>query len=767
MDSTQFNHPRHAENVLLALWAKYFPYWPFFLLLLVLSVTATWFYLQKTAPLYEATATLLIKDEKKGIDDSRMIESLNLLSTKKIVENEIEVLASRSLMEEVATNLKLYAPVFQKSKWRDKSAYSSSPIKIEVMDPATISIEDNPRVFFSFDADSQVVIIDKTGFPLNQWIKTPYGVLKFTHASRQAPGKTVQLYFSLTNLKKVVMGLTPRLDAIPSSKLSTVIDLKLKDEDPLLAEDILNQLILAYNRAAVNDKNALAQNTLSFVQERLDYVGHHLDSIEHKIQQYKANKGAVDIGSQGKLFLENVSVNDRKVGDVNMQLAVLGQIEKYVLSKDNNGGIVPSTLGASDPLLTSLINKLYEAELEKEKLRKTTGENSPLMVGLTDQIEKIKPSILENIHTQRKSLEASKTDLISTNNAYTSLLQSIPQKERDLVEISRQQNIENSIYSFLLQKREEAALSNSSTVADNRIIDKAQSSLGPVSPNKRFFYLVAMMGALGLGVAAIAAKELFSRNILYRSEIENFTAVPIIAEIGFDKSKEALVIRDGVTSVTAEQFRRLRASLGFVGIGNTKKKILVTSTIPGDGKSFIAANLGLSLALAGKKVVLVEADLHYPSLSKKLGAKEEKGLSDYLSGDYPPAGIVRKTSINNNLFLIPAGALPNNPSELLMNGKMETLLQYLDSNYDFVLVDTAPVGAISDAYTLSPLCDATLYIIRHEHTPKTAVERLDRNNQVNGLKNTALIFNGVRTRGFGKDSFGNNYKYTHKREKTS
>ncbi|MEP6725381.1 MAG: polysaccharide biosynthesis tyrosine autokinase, partial [Bacteroidota bacterium] len=411
-----------------------------------------------------------------------------------------------------------------------------------------------------------------------------------------------------------------------------------------------------------------------------------------------------------------------------------------------------------------LLNKLYEAELEKEKIRKTTGENSAVMVGLTDQIEKIKPSILENIHTQRKSLEASKTDLISTNSSYTSLLQSIPQKERDLVEISRQQNIENSIYAFLLQKREEAALSNSSTVADNRIIDKAQSSLAPVSPNKKFFYIIALMGALGAGVALIAAKELFSRNILSRSEIENFSSFPIIGEIGFDKSKDPIVIREGITSLTAEQFRKLRASLGFIGIGNQQKKILVTSTIPEDGKSFITANLGLSLALAGKKVVLVEADLHHPSLSKKLGMHEEKGLSDYLTGKHQAADIIKKTAVNSNLFLIPSGTLPPNPSELLMNGKIEMLLSHLEKNYDYVLLDTTPVGAISDAYILAPLCDATLYIIRHEHTPKIAIERLDENNKINELKNMAIVFNGVRSRGFAKGSHTNNYKYTYNRK---
>jgi tyrosine-protein kinase Etk/Wzc len=757
MENILVNTVPTKKNIVTQLWNMYFPYWPVFIVLLILSISGAWFYLSRKTPLYESTATLLIKDEKKGIDDSRMIESLNLISTKKIVENEIEVLSSRSLMNEVVSNLKLYAPVYTEGRWRGTPAYSSSPVKVEVQDPASITPVD--KILFSYDPKNLKVKIANRAYPLNEWVNTPYGSLKFIPAKTPVTTSKEGLYFSLLNSKMVTLNLMKSLEASASSKLSTVIDLKLKAEDPKMAEDILNELIKAYNRAAVNDKNALAANTLEFVQERLNFVGKHLDSIEHRIEEYKAKKGAVDISSQGKLFLQNVSENDQKLSDINMQLAVLDQVEKYVQAKDNNGGIVPATLGISDPLLTQLLGKLYDAELQKEKLKKTTGENSPVMLAVTDQIEKIKPSILENIRSQRKSLEASRSNLASTNSSYSSMLQSIPEKERDLVEISRQHNIESSIYSFLLQKREEAALSNSSTVADNRIVDKAESSLFPVSPSKKLIYIAAVLLAIGLGVALVTGKEFLNKNILYRAEIEAMTSMPIIGEIGYDKMKDPIVIRDGAHNLLAEQFRKLRTSLGFIGIGYKRRKLLITSSVPGEGKSFITANLALSLALTGKKIVVIEADMSNPSVSEKLLVNEEKGLSSFLCGELEPEEIIRRTELNKNLFVIPAGALPPNPSELIMSGRMEELLVYLENIFDHVLIDTAPVGALSDAYVLAPLCDATLYVVRHGHTPKVAVERLDKNNKVNELKNAGIVFNGVKTRGFSKDSYGNGYGY--------
>ncbi|MGZ8549556.1 MAG: GumC family protein, partial [Chitinophagaceae bacterium] len=748
--STSETTQNSEQNILSQVWSRYFPYWPLFVALVVVCGAAAWIYLKMKAPLYEATASILIKDEKKGSDDSKMIESLNLISTKKIVENEIEVLKSRSLMGEVVENLGLYAPVFKDGKWIDHSAYSLTPVKIDVKDPE--HLQEAKKLYFNWHAKDSLVVINGHRYPAGQWVATPYGELKFTPTGHSYTGHQ-KLYFSLLNPKKVTLGLAQSLE-ISTSKLSSVISISLKDEVPARGEAILNHLIKAYNNAAVRDKNYLASNTLAFVEYRLALVGRGLDSIERRLEEYKSRKGAVDISSQGQLFLQNVSANDQKVGDVNVQLAALDQVEKYVQSKDNRGGIVPSSLGIADPLLSQLLTKLYDAELQFEKLKKTTAENNPMLVSITDQIEKIKPSIQENIQSQRRSLLASKSNLYATNNSYSSLLQTIPKKERDLVEISREQAIQSNIYSFLLQKREEAALSNSSTVADNRVVDAAESTLVPVSPNKKMIYLVAFVMALGLGIAVVSGKEILSRNILYRSEIEAMTTFPVIGEISYQKAKDPVVMVDGSNSFIAQQFRKLRASLPFMGIGAKRKKILVTSSIAGEGKSFTVANLGLSLALTGKKVVVVELDLTNPTLSSKLGIGEEKGVSGYLNGELEPEEIIKRTEVNSNLFIISAGTLPHNPSELILSERLPELLSYLEKLFDYILIDTAPVAALADAYAIAPYCDATLYIVRHAHTPKVIVQRLEASNKVNALKNVAIIFNGVRSRGFTSDSYG-------------
>jgi tyrosine-protein kinase Etk/Wzc len=745
-----------SENLLSQMWFRYFPYWPLFILLLLLSILGTWFYLRYTIPMYESTATILIKDEHKGLDDSKMMESLNMLATKKIIENEIEVLRSRSLMIEVVKKLHLYAPVSEEGKLVSHSAYLMSPVRIQVLNPD--SVKEIAKVYFSFDQKKQQVVIGNDHYSLSQWVATAYGTLRFVKNNNSPIQK--KWYFSLIDPRKLTQSMVKGVDISSASKLSTVIYLKLRDEVPKRAEDILNELVVAYSKAAIDDKNSLAVNTLSFVEDRLNFVAHDLDSIEHKIQQFKANKGAIDIGTQGKMFLQNVGENDQKLGDINMQLAVLDQVEQYVVSsKDSKGGIVPSTLGIIDPLLSQLLEKLYNSELEFERLRKTTGENSPILVSLSDQISRIKPGVLENIQSHRASLEAGRKNLFATNNSYNSLLQTIPQKEKELVEISREQSIKNNIYTFLLQKREEAALSHSSTVADSRVIDRAESSLTPVSPNRKLMYIIAVAGSFAFVILLLAANEMLSKTILFRQEIENYTSIPIIAEIPYEKLKSQLVIGKGENTFITEQFRRLRASLPHLGISGKRKKVLITSTIPGEGKSFVAVNLAVSLAMIGKKVILLEFDLSHPTLSEKLDQYHEKGLSDYLKGEAEPEEVIKRTTMNENLFFISSGELPANPSELIMNDKTGELLSYLDSIFDYVIVDAAPAGPSSDAYMLSPLCDATLYIIRHKYTPKVLIQRLDENNMVTNLKNIAIIFNGIRSRGFKKDNYGYGFGY--------
>ena len=339
------------------------------------------------------------------------------------------------------------------------------------------------------------------------------------------------------------------------------------------------------------------------------------------------------------------------------------------------------------------------------------------------------------------------------------MLRTMPEKERQLVEINREQGIKNGIYTFLLQKREETALSYAATVSDSRIIDGAESSDNPVAPIGKVVYLSSLLIALFGGMGFVYARESFGSKIMFRHEIEQLTELPIIGEISIENSKNPIVVSNVKKTFIAEQFRKLRVSLSYMGVSSKRKRILVTSSISGEGKSFVASNLALTLSLSNKKVVLLDFDLNNPTLNDKLKIQERKGISEYLNGDVEIEDIITPTDVNDNFFIIPTGELPFNPTELIMNGKAADLLNHLDGIFDYIIIDTAPILPVTDAYILSPFCDATLFVVRHGYTPKVFVERIDENNKINQLNNAAIIFNGVTPRGFGSSHYGYGYGY--------
>lgn len=735
---------------------KYVPYWPVFLILMAISGFGAWFYLRITPPMYEASASIMVKDESKDAGGSKMEEDLDQLSDKKIIENEVEVLKSKTLMNDVVKNLHLYATFFEEGEVAPHPAYTSSPVLIEAANPDAVRKVEKAQFSFS-ESDSQVVIGSKR-YPLNQFVTTDYGNLKFVRNNRYTSKALKPLYFSMIRPRVAAEGFSSRL-TIVSTKVSTVITLNFKDGVPERAEDVLNELIAVYNKASIDDKKRLAATTLNFVNERLQVVGDELQEIEKKEQSYKSTKDAVDIGAQGQLFLKSVNETDTKLSEADNQLAVLSEVEKQLQSKNGNtASITASTLGLKDPGLTDLLNKLTEKELSYERLLKTTGENNPVLTSVKSEINRLKPSVLENIKSQRQSLEASKLNLHSTNNTLSSMLQTIPQKEKELIEITREHSIKNGIYSFLLQKKEETELSYRSTMVESRVVDKAQATFIPVSPKSGMIYMMAIIFAIALPVAFIAAKGMLNKKILFRQEIENLTSFPIIGEVVLDNSKDPLVIKEGKRTFIAEQFRRIRTSLAYLGVSHAgKKRVLVTSSLSGEGKSFVALNLALSLAMTGKKVILVELDLANPSLSKKLNVEYEQGVSDYLMGACEPEEVIKRTTANNNLFFLPCGTLPDNPSELLMNERLAELLNYLEEIFDHVVIDSAPASLLSDAYVLSPMCHATLYVVKHKFTPKVYIERLEQEN--NQLMNVGIIFNGIKSRGFTNNGYGYGYGY--------
>jgi tyrosine-protein kinase Etk/Wzc len=752
-----------GSNMVQQVISKFLPYWPLLILFTLLSLAAAYTYLRYATPMYAAAAKIIIKDNKYGGDGSNIMESLNIIAANKDVENEIEVLKSRALMESVVKKLLLYAPLSQKGKVKESDAYCVSPVTVEVQNPD--SMVGVAKVNFSYHKNTGTVLLNgKDRYPINQFVNTPYGILKFApnkyyNASLES---SKQLSFSLDDPSNVAAFLLRGLE-VGGAKQSAIVDITYKDPIPQRAINIINSLITIYGQKSIEDKNTLASNTLAFINERLNLLKRDLDSTERKVQQFKSGSNAVEIGNQGAIFLENVAVNDQKLGEVSNQMAILNEIERSVTQSGKSGtSIVPSTVGiGDDPMLASLMNKLYTSEQDYDKLKQTLGENNPKMIALADEINKTRPNILANIQSRKASLAAARQSLYATNSGYNSMLRAVPQKERQLLEISREQQTKNNLYQFLLEKKQESELSIASVFSNSKIVDKALVGQEPVSPKKKMIYMMALVAAMGLFAGTIIIKDSFTGKIKYRNEIEKMTSIPIIGEIAFEKTSNPLVIEKGARSFVAEEFRKLRISLSFLGIDTTHKKILLTSSISGEGKSFIAANLAVSLSLTGKKVVLVDLDLNNPSLSKILGVDYEGGVTEFLEGEKTPDQIINKLITHDNLYFIPAGSLPENPTELLANGKVKSLIDYLDENFDMVLIDTSPAVLVTDAYILSGMCDATLYVIRHNYTPKMLIKRIDETNQINPINNPAIVFNGVKTRGVFKNNYGYGYDYVY------
>lgn len=751
---TEHDVLKHGKQDVQQLWMRYIVYWPWFLVLLILALSGAWLYLKLATPYYEATARILIKDETKGAEDAKGIEFLNMTNTAKLIENETEVISSRSLLVNVARELGLYAPVYTEGRFRDVSAYSSCPVKIEAKNPDLLS--DKPKVYFTCDQKQEMVIVNGASFPINTWVRVMEDSLRFVPNPRYNGAAPQKYYYTLTHPATISYGIKGLLDVSAISKSSTILQLVLKDEVAERGQDILNSLMEAYNKETLVNNNTLAANTLYFVDQRLRGVSRELDSIENRIQSFKEHTSSIDIGTEGELFLQNVSANDQKISEINMQLAALNQIEDYVQAKSNKAGMVPATLGIEDPILTNLLNLLYNAELEYEKLKNTEGTNSPSLVAINNQITKIRPNILENIQSQRKTLEARANNLQVTNNTYSSAMRTIPQREKKLVDINRQRNIVEGIYTFLLQKREDLALSHAASIPSTTIVDQADASDRPVTPQPKKIYLLAFALPIIAGIGIITLKETFNNKVLFRHELESLTSYPVVGEIIHNKSSSPIVAGRKERTFIAEQFRQLRVALTRKDKNNFKR-ILVTSTIAGEGKSFVAVNLALTFALTGKKVALLELDINNPNISNKLQIPRSPGIAEYLQDECGLADIIKQYNDPGDLFVIPAGNYPDNHfTELLENGKIHDLIGFLSESFDYVIIDTAPVNSITDAYILSSECDITLYIVRHKYTPKVFVQRLDQNDQ---LMNVAVVFNDIRPRGFGKYNFGYGYGY--------
>jgi len=754
------------ENLFSSMMELFFPFWPLLAVILVVVLFLAWGYKQYQTPTYEISARIIIKDENKGVDESKMLESMNPFDSKKIVENEIKVFQSPDLMKKLVDTMNLYAPFYEEKDFlglniKSVSAYNSSPIRVKFKNPDKIVIEKNApaKHYFTVDLSGKNVRVDGKTYPLNQWVESPFGEVMFFPNKNKAQQAKTPLYFVLANSRGVTQGLLKSLEVAPPEKLSTVINLYLEDAVPNRGEEILNGLIQAYNQKGIDDRNKLAANTMKFIEARIQNVEDELGKLETEIEEFRFSKGVVDLSEQGRMYLQDAGQNDQRISDIRLKLSVLDKVENYIQSKNTGGSIVPSTLGIDDPVLTQLLQKLYNAEMEYERLKKTTAVNNPMLTSLADEIEKIRPNILDNVQSQKSNLNASLSNLYGNSGKYSSALKTIPEKERKLLEITRRKTVKNDLFAYLLQKREEIALSYVPTSGDDTVVTSAQASLEPVSPKGFKIYGIALFLAIGIWVAYVVIREMLSQKILFRSEIEDFTIIPVIGELSYLEGNKQLSLKNPEDIPIIEQFRQLDAQLGLYSRTFRKKKILVTSSLAGEGKSFVSKNLAYSLAQSGKKVILLDMDFRKPNTSKTFNLKNHKGIVDYLKEEASLDELVVTSELDPNLDILPSGTQRGDHTQLLLNGKLELLFEELSESYDYVIMDSAPLGLVSDANLLAEYSEVTLLVVRHDFTPKKIVLRLDQNLADKNLQHAGIVFNGLKKRGFVKENRGYGYGY--------
>jgi capsular exopolysaccharide synthesis family protein len=745
---------------------KYLPYWPIFLILMVLAFVSIGLYLKLATPIYSSTASLLLKDEKKGEENSKMVETLNLFGNKNIVENQIEIIKSHPVLQYTAEKLNLCSPVYFENGWfgwGSSLAYLTSPVNVELQNQQDIIPVE--KVKFRVSDTGRLIYIGENKYPLNEWIKTEWGTMRFVDNPQylkavSLENKNSDLFFSIISQGDVIAELSDNFKAVSSNKLNTVIKLSVKDPVPQRGEEILKEIVIGYYKSNIEKKNKVASNTLDFIEERMESISAELRSLESKIQHYRSSSGSIDMTTQSTLYLQRMEENDKQINVLNLQSSALDQLEKYVTSKGNEERIAPSIFSVQDQILTTLMGNLYVSEAKYDAMKNTVADNNPILLSIKEDINNTRTKILENIKNQKVNIGSNQAQLDRTSSKYSAMLNSVPVKEKELVEVSRDRNTKMDIYTYLLQKREEIAYSMNSNFEEADFVENPISTPGPVSPNRKVLYLLGFVLPLVLGMSIIYLKEYMVGKILYRYEIEKLTRYPVIGQIINDNSDIKLPAASNERSFINEQFRYIRNSYKKKYRNNRKiDKILITSSLQGEGKSFFASNFAISLAKTGKKVILIELDLYRPKLGEYFNMQTEKGIIDYLSHAAMINDIILPVKDIPNLSIILAGDPLENSAELLNSGKIDFLLKTLEASYDVIIIDSTPLRVVSDAMIIEPKCNLTFYLVRQSVTPKSIIEKLDNDMEAYNFKNVVLVFNGVKKRGFGKYSYGYGFGY--------
>lgn len=719
-------------------------------------------YVRYKTPNYKISARVLVNDEKKGAGLSGGGELLGdlggILGTKSTVDNEAEILKTRYLMEQVVKDMDLNITYYRKGTLKKVELYES-PFKVKVIKGVdTIRATD---VAVNFLKEGRLSVSAEgldTLVGLDRSFTIPYvGVVQITKGTA-VPDLDEKYAFNITSVDSKVISLMSAVTVEVKNKLVTIIDLSLTHSIPKKGEDILNKLIDKYVQANLTNKNEVADSTVKFIQNRLAYIGGELGGLEGNIQNFKQENNLADMSEQSKLLVQTTGQYVNELSKVETQISILRSLQSYLKDGAKNKRVLPSSLVPADLVFNGAVEKYNALTLERARRLIGVTEANPGIQLMDKEIANARADIESNISTTLDGFVITRNRINDQMKKAEGQVRNVPKVERNYLNLARQQQIKQELYIFLMQKSEETAISKTSNIANSKTIDPPKSEVKPFSPKKMVVYLFGLVAGLVIPLGLMSAKDMLNDKIQTKEDITRLTRVPIIGEISHDEGNDNMIVANSSRSAISEQFRALRTNLSFFFNDADEKVILLTSSMSGEGKSFVAINLGQILALADKKVVLMELDLRKPGLSAKLQISNPVGFTNYvMNTELTSNDIVKPLKLHENLFIVSSGPIPPNPAELLLSERTKTLMAELKQQFDYIIIDTSPVGIVTDAQLLCSYSDVCIYVVRQNYTLKkqlNIVEDLSRNKKMKGL---SIVVNDIKeTKGYGYGySYGN------------
>ena len=783
MEEQNFNEQNSEETInLYAIFFKYLAYWPWFVISVIACMILAFLFLRYQQPVYNITATVLIKEEEQKGGNSAAsplaaIQDLGMFSMTNNFDNEVEILHSRTLIKKAVNELRLYTTIAEdRITGYNIPLYRTSPVNVFMTPEEADKLEAPVKLKMKYTLDGKLhvhakYVIDEEGDEeeiekefdrLPAILPTPVGVINFSkNDSLPEPmEEDVKLMAYISSPTVTAQDYMENLTVEATSKTTTIAQISVQNTDKQRGIDFVNCLVAFYNQDANDEKNEVAQKTAEFIEERISIINRELGTAETELADFKQRSGLTDLTSDAKLALEESSRYGQQRMENATQIQLVEFLRNYINDPKNDDEVIPSNVGLQDQNLTSAIDQYNAMIVERNRLLRTSSESNPAVINMNTGIEAMRHSVQTTVESVLKGLNIAKSDIERQARKFEGRISNAPIQEKEFLSIARQQEIKAALYTMLLQKREENALTLAATANNGRIIEDALADKDPVSPKKKIIALAALILGLGIPVGIVYLRDLLKYKIENREDVEHITDVPILAELPRCKKPEkgAVVVRENKNDIMEETFRGLRTNLLFM-LGKDQKVILFSSTQPGEGKSFVAGNTAVSLAFLGKKTIIVGMDIRKPGLNKVFNlSRRAEGITNYLA-DPEHVNIfdmVQTSDISPNLDILPGGPVPPNPTELVARDVLDHAIELLKQRYDYIILDTAPIAMVTDTAIIGRVANLCVYVCRADVTPKAGYRYINVLRDEKKFPKLATVINDIDM-SKRKNSYGYEY----------